>query len=136
MDDQQVREMLTTMVTNLDADAEYESRHEKFVADMPQSGERIRGRDNMRTMQRTFPPDRMPTFRVRRITGGGDVWTVEAVGDYGGDIYFVVCVFEFRDGKILRETRYYPQPFEAPEWRARWVEPIDEPEAREPTRPS
>jgi hypothetical protein len=126
MDDRQIRELLTNMVTDLDADAEYELRHEDFVAEMPQSGERIRGRDNMRAMQRAFPPDRKPTFRVRRITGGGDVWTVEAVGDYGGEIFLVVCVFEFSEGKIARETRYYPQPFAAPEWRAEWVEPIDE----------
>jgi hypothetical protein len=126
MDDRQVREMLTSMLTNLDADAEYELRHEDFVAEMPQSGERIRGRDNMRAIQRAFPPDRTPTFRVRRITGGGDVWTVEAVGDYGGEVFLVVCVFEFRDSKISRETRYYPQPFEAPEWRTQWVERMDD----------
>jgi SnoaL-like protein len=126
MDDREIRELLTNMVTDLDADAEYELRHEDFVAEMPQSGERIRGRDNMRAMQRAFPPDRTPTFRVRRITGSGDVWTVEAVGDYGGEIFLVVCVFEFSDGKIARETRYYPQPFEAPEWRAQWVEPMGE----------
>jgi hypothetical protein len=29
----------------LDAEREYELRHEDFVIDMPQSGERIRGRD-------------------------------------------------------------------------------------------
>jgi hypothetical protein len=33
-------------------------------------------------------------------------------------------IFEFRDGLIARETRYYPEPFEAPAWRAEWVEPI------------
>jgi ketosteroid isomerase-like protein len=136
MDDQQVRETLTAMVTNLDPDEEYAVRHEDFVADMPQSGERIRGRDNMRAMQRAFPPDRAPTFQVRRITGGGDVWTVEAVGDYGGEIYLVVVIIEFRDGKIFRETRYYPQPFEAPEWRAQWVERMDDSELREPAPPS
>src|SRR4051794_30480189 len=136
MDDQQVRGPLTAMAPNLDPDAEYAPRHDDVGADMPPAGERIRGRDNMRAMQRAFPPDRTPTFQVRRITGGGDVWTVEAVGDYGGETFFVVCIFEFRDGKILRETRYYPQPFEAPEWRARWVERIDDPELREPTRPS
>jgi hypothetical protein len=27
-----------------------------------------------------------------------------------------------RDGKIWRDTRYYAEPFEAPEWRAQWVE--------------
>lgn len=126
MDDQKIRETLIRMVTNLDPDAEYELRHDDFVAELPQSGERIRGRDNMRAIQRAFPPDRTPSFRVRRVTGGGDVWTVEAIGNYGADVYFVVCVFEFRDGRIARETRYYPEPFEAPEWRAAWVEPTDD----------
>jgi hypothetical protein len=124
MDDQEIRETLRRMVTDLDPDAEYALRHEDFVADMPQSGERIRGRDNMRALQQAFPPDRTPTFRVRRITGAGGTWTVEATGDYGGQIYLVVAIFEFRDGRIARETRYYPEPFEAPEWRAQWVEPI------------
>jgi hypothetical protein len=34
-----------------------------------------------------------------------------------------------RDGKILRETRYYGEPFEAPAWRAQWVQRIEEPVA-------
>lgn len=127
MDDQQTKEMLIRMLTSLDPEAEYDLRHDDFVAEMPQSRERIRGRDNMRALQRAFPPDRTPTFRVRRITGTGDVWTVEAIGNYGDEVYFVVCVFEFRDGRIVRETRYYPQPFEAPEWRAQWVERMDDP---------
>src|SRR4051794_29552333 len=122
MDDHHIRETLIEMVTNLDPDAEYELRHEDFVADMPQSGERIRGRGNMRAMQQAFPPEGTPTFEVRRITGANDVWTVEATGDYGGEIYLVVVIFEFRDGKIIRETRYYPQPFEPPRWRSKWVE--------------
>ena len=122
MDDQQIRDTLIAMVSSLDPDAEYELRHEDFVAEMPQSGERIRGRDNMRAMQRAFPPDSAPTFTVRRITGAGDVWTVEATGDYGGEIFLVVVIFEFRDGRIARETRYYPQPFEPPAWRSQWVE--------------
>jgi hypothetical protein len=50
------------LVTNLDPDVEYELRHEDFVAEMPQSSERIRGRDDMRAMQRAFPPDQRPTF--------------------------------------------------------------------------
>jgi len=45
--------------------------------------------------------------------------------DYDGRIYHVVMIVEFRDGKIVRETRYYADPFDAPEWRAQWVEPID-----------
>lgn len=31
-------------------------------------------------------------------------------------------IAEFSDGKLVRETRYYGQPFPAPEWRAAFVE--------------
>ena len=125
MHDQEIREGLIEMMTVLDPEAEYDWRHEEFVAEMPQSAERIVGRENMRELQRAYPPDTLPKFQVRRIVGGGDVWTVDAVGDYGGQIFHVVVIFEFRDGKILRETRYYPEPFDAPEWRAPWVERME-----------
>jgi ketosteroid isomerase-like protein len=116
---------LTEMIENLDAEAEYEWRHEDFIADMPQSNERVRGRENMREFQRAYPTETLPKFEVRRVVGGADVWTVLATGDYGGEIFHVVVVFEFRDGKILRETRYYAEPFETPAWRAQWVEPME-----------
>ena len=105
----------------LDSAAEYELRHDDYVMEMPQSGERIRGRDNMRAMQEVYPNP--PDAVLRRIVGSGDVWVMEAKSDYGGgDTYLVADIFEFRDGKIAKETRYYAQPFEAPEWRARWTE--------------
>jgi ketosteroid isomerase-like protein len=126
MDEQQVRETLTRMMTDLDPEAEYEARHETdFVADMHQSRERVRGRDNMREFQRNYPPETMPEFTVERIVGHGDFWTVEATGDYAGERFCVVIVVQFRDGKIVHESRYYAQPFEAPEWRSQWVEPMD-----------
>jgi ketosteroid isomerase-like protein len=127
MNDQQVRETLIEMMTALDPELEYELRHETdFVADMPQSRERVRGREDMREFQRNFPPETLPKFTVNRITGGGDFWTVEATGDYGGEKFYVAVVVEFRDGKIVHESRYYAQPFEAPEWRTQWVESMDE----------
>ena len=98
-------------------------RHEDVVIDMPQSGERIRGRDNMKAMQQAYPGP--PTITVRRMVGSGDVWVVEGRSDYSGRNYYVANIIEFREGKILRETRYYADPFEAPAWRAPWVEPIE-----------
>jgi ketosteroid isomerase-like protein len=51
------------------------------------------------------------------------VWVMEATSDYPeGGTYHVADIVEFRDGKILKETRYYAEPFEAPVWRAEWVE--------------
>jgi ketosteroid isomerase-like protein len=125
-DDSEIRATLAELLGALDADAEYELRHEDFVADMPQSGEQIRGRDAMRELQRSFPADTKPTFTVRRITGAGEIWTVEAEGNYGGQIFHVVLIIKLRDGKIAREIRYYAEPFEAPEWRAHLVEPRGE----------
>jgi hypothetical protein len=43
MDEQQAQHFLVEMFTYLSADAEYEMRHEDYVMDMPQSGERLRG---------------------------------------------------------------------------------------------
>jgi hypothetical protein len=107
----------------LDSTQEYAIRHEDVVIDMPQSGERIRGRDNMKAMQDAYPEP--PKVTVRRIVGSGDLYVVELRSDYGGRIYYVAMIIEFREGKIIRETRYYADPFEAPSWRAQWVEPIE-----------
>jgi hypothetical protein len=91
--------------------------------EMPQSGERIRGRDAMRAMQEAFPAP--PRVRLRRVVGAGRVWVVEGVNDYGDDVWHVVLTLELDDdGRIVRDTRYYAQPVEAPAWRAAFVEPL------------
>jgi hypothetical protein len=108
----------------LSPEAEFELRHEDYVMEMPQSGERIRGRDAMRAMQEAFPVP--PSITLRRVVGSGKVWVVEGKNDYAGDVWHVVVVLELdADGSIVRDTRYYTQESEAPSWRAEWVEPID-----------
>jgi hypothetical protein len=122
MDEGEVRRLFARMFEHMSAEEEYELRHPDYVMEMPQSGERIRGRENMRAMQEQYPNP--PTIEFRRVVGSGDVWAVEAQSDYDGRIYHVVVIVEFRDGKILRETRYYTDPFDPPDWRAPWVEPM------------
>ena len=94
--------------------------HDDFVQEWPQSGERIRGRDNAMAINQNYPG--FPTSTVGRILATGDLVTSEIVLDYGGQIYHGVSIFEFRDGLIVKETDYFAQPFQAPSWRARWVE--------------
>jgi hypothetical protein len=121
LDEQQVRRFLAELFSDLSAAAEYNVRHEDFVMEMPQSGERIRGRDKMREFQEAYPTP--PTIRLRRVVVRESLWIIEGVNDYGGGrVFCVVVIFELRDGKIWRDTRYYAEPFEAPEWRAQWVE--------------
>jgi len=63
-----------------DLDTEQDVYHEDVVVDYPQSGERIRGRENLRAV-RTHHPSRME-YAVHRITGQGDVWVTESVSEY------------------------------------------------------
>jgi hypothetical protein len=127
MDEQQAGQFLTGMFTNLSAEAEYEIRHEDFVMEMPQSGERITGRENMRAFQRSFADNSTPpTIRLRRVTVRDGLWVLEGVNDYGeGRIFDVVAIFELKDGKVWRDTRYYAEPFDAPPWRANLVERME-----------
>jgi hypothetical protein len=107
----------------LSAEAEYQLRHEDYVMEMPQSGERIRGREAMRLMQETYPTP--PTITIRRVIGSGPVWVVEGVNDYDGDVWHVIVVLELdEEGRFVRDTRYYSKSFDPPAWRASWVEPI------------
>ena len=64
----------------LSPESEYRLRHEDYLMAMPQSGERIRGRDAMRAMQEAFPAP--PSVTVRRVVGSGQVWVVEGTNDY------------------------------------------------------
>jgi hypothetical protein len=121
MDEQQAQHFLVEMFTYLSAEAEYEMRHEDYVMDMPQSGERLRGRDKMRQFQEAYPAP--PTIQLRRVVVREGLWVVEGINDYGeGQVFAVVLILELKDGKMWRDTRYYAEPFEAPEWRTQWVE--------------
>lgn len=95
--------------------------HEDAIMDWPQSGEKIVGGANRRGVYGAFPT--LPTITPRRMVSNGDLVVAEASLDYGTPtIYNAVFIFEFREGKIAKETAYWSEPFEAPEWRAKWVE--------------
>jgi hypothetical protein len=123
MDEQQTSHFLTELLPKLSPAEEYEIRHEDYLMEMPQSGERIRGRQNMRAFQEAYPNP--PTMQLRRVIVREGLWVVEIVSDYGGRVYNSVLIIELRDGKMFRDTRYYAEPFEAPAWREQWVERME-----------
>jgi limonene-1,2-epoxide hydrolase len=96
--------------------------HPDFVQEWPQSGERIRGADNALAIDRNFPGG-MPSMRSRRIVSGGDLAVAETELVYAdGSRYVGVSVMQLRDGRIVKETDYFAEPFAPPQWRAQWVE--------------
>ena len=121
MTEEEVRELVGEITANPDPEREYELRHPDCLIDIPQSGDRF-DRDGMREVQRNFPGG-APQMNVTRLAGEGDVWVAELVSEYGeerGGAFNVCVILEFEDGRIRRETRYYAEPFKAPEQRAQW----------------
>ena len=102
-------------------DLEHEIYRDDAIVEYPQSGERIRGRQNVQAL-RSHHPDRPSGFVVRRMLGGGDLWVTEYVIIYDGRPVHTVSIMEFRGGKVAREVQYFASPFEAPAWRTQWVE--------------
>jgi hypothetical protein len=129
MDGQEATRFLTELLSRLDPEEEYDARHpEDYVLEMPQSGERIRGRERMREFQRAYPtdPNAPPSVRSRRVLVREGLWVAEGIAEYGGVPAFdVVLIFELRDGRMWRDRWYFAEPFEAPEWRAQWVERME-----------
>ena len=79
-------------------DAEHDIYEDDAICDYPQSGE--------------------------RILGVGDLWITEYTINYQGRPAFTVSIMEFRNGKVVHETQYFADPFEAPAWRSEWVQKI------------
>lgn len=91
------------------------------VQEWPQSGERLKGVDNIMAVNENYPSEH-PQIGQTRISASADLVIGEADLDYSGTRYHLVSVFEFEDGLIKRETDYFCEPFEAEAWRAQWVE--------------
>ena len=125
MDDREIRSALERHWTDInDQDLVHEIYHDDVVLEFPQGGERLVGRANVRAMRDAYPAE--PTFTIKRIRGGGELWVIEGVITYDGKPMNTVTIMEFRDGKVAHETIYFGDPWEPPAWRAQWVELIDQ----------
>jgi ketosteroid isomerase-like protein len=125
MNDDDVRAALQNHWAASDANdfaAEHQIYREDAVLEYPQSGERIRTRNNIQASRAAQPNTKR--FTVRRIQGGGDLWISELVLTYDADPYYVVSVMEFDAGQVVRETQYFGEVFEPGPSRAQWVERI------------
>ena len=95
-----------------------------FVQEWPQSGERIR-RENSKKLAEQYSEKTgtSPTMQLKGIRESGDLVVIEGTIDYGNGVpVSYVGIGEFRDGKVQRMTEYFADPFEAPAWRAPFVE--------------
>jgi ketosteroid isomerase-like protein len=124
MQDEKIREALNAH-WQASADGDLEREHDIYaddaICDYPQSGERIVGRVNLQAL-RSHHPGKPSGFEVRRIQGDGNLWITEYSIAYKGQSALTVSIMAFRDGKVVHETQYFSEPFDAPAWRSQWVQ--------------
>lgn len=128
-----------------DLDALARFRHADWQAHWPQSGERVVGHACWAEMARNYPGG-LPTISLDRLVGSEDRWVVTpgntvariaGTGDFwwgewrmtypDGTVYQCVALLEMRDALVWRETVYWAEPFEAPDWRRAFVEEANKP---------
>jgi hypothetical protein len=110
----------------------------------PQSGELFRGRRNVRAHLENYPGraeaftasvERVvgddagyalsPRFTIIRIEGSGEAFTAIGTVRYlESKPTHVIQLVEVHDGQIERVNAYFAEPFEAPDWRAPYREPV------------
>src|ERR1700723_812754 len=124
--DEEIRAALDQHWAASDAN-DFETEHliylEDAVLEYPQSGERTRGRSNIRNQRASQPSNKR--FSIRRIIGSGELWVTEFILTYDGKPSYTVSIMEFKGDKVSRETQYFADPLVAPAFRAKWVERMD-----------
>lgn len=98
--------------------------HDDYVLDWPQSGERVRGRDNFVAVNAHYPAaGRWQIVLEGLVTEGDQVVSQVRVSD--GVLRARAITFStVQAGRILRQVEYWPDPFPPAEWREKWVDTI------------
>jgi ketosteroid isomerase-like protein len=98
--------------------------HDDYSLEWPQSGERIRGRANFVAINENYPAHGRWAFTVHRIVAEGDKVVSDVEVTDGVIVGRVITFSTVRDGRILHQTEFWPDPFEPAPWRTQWVEKI------------
>jgi hypothetical protein len=81
----------------------------------PQSGEFLRGKTRIAKVESHFQDLKLG---ITRRHSCGNVIVIEWNTDYGdGRVYRNVSIGELKDGKVVRVTDYWGEPFARPDWR-------------------
>jgi len=118
-----VEKFWETMATN-DYYAVAKLLHEDYLLEWPQSGERIRGRENFAAINTYYPSEGKWEFSINRIVVEENVVVTDVSVTDGKQKDRAITFSTIRNGKIWRQVEFWPESFEAPAWRSQWVEKI------------
>jgi ketosteroid isomerase-like protein len=118
------KELIARFIRTLDErdwDAWTATMQPYVIFEIPQTRERIRGREDYLKFNREFPGDWH--VRPKRIIADeehGVVWFAWQVGDAAESD--AMAFFVFRDGLISEVTDFWPEPYDPPPGREHLVE--------------
>jgi ketosteroid isomerase-like protein len=107
-----------------DANAEHNIYADDAICDYPQSG----GTNSRAKQFAGFAESssrQAGGFQRQANSRKGDFWITEYTITYQGRPAYTVSIMEFRNGKVVHETQYFGDPFEAPAWRSQWIQRIE-----------
>lgn len=90
--------------------------------DWPLSGERFATPDDWATAMEHYPGVWHCAVETL-IASGGRAVTIARVFDASTSVT-TISLFRVSDGRITQLVEYWPEPYDPPEWRARWTMPI------------
>lgn len=96
--------------------------HDDFILEWPQSGESILGRDNFAAVNTNYPSEGRWHFTINHSMAEGDMVVTDVTATDGKIIGRAITFSTIRDEKIWKQVEFWPDPFEAPEWRAQWIQ--------------
>ena len=96
--------------------------HDDFLLDWPQSGERIRGRENFVAVNEHYPAAGPWRITLQRLIADEAAVATEVTVSDGVQADRAITFSELRDERIVRQTEYWLGGVEPAAWRARWVE--------------
>jgi hypothetical protein len=124
MDNKQLIENFWATMASNDFYAVAELLHDELILEWPQSGERIRGRDNFAAINTYYPTEGKWTFQINHLIAEGSIIFSDVSVSDGKRNDRCLTVSTIKDGKIWKQVEFWPEPFNAPSWRAKWVERI------------
>jgi len=99
---------------------------EEFEGLWPQSNEKISGRKNFSAINSAYPQNGSWNFVVNKLVSqGSEVVTDVSITD-GVQSARAITFHTVENGEIKRQVEYWPDDYEAPEWRRQWITQISE----------
>jgi hypothetical protein len=120
---------------------------ENIVAEWPQSRERVVGLKNLVAIMSNYPGGKLgahvesaritdnsqehylmtPMFTMVKTEGSGNNANGSVLTRYpDGSDWYIVMTAETKNGKIVRNDAYFAPVYDAPKWRAKWVERMED----------